>query len=102
MSDIAYTVAVIETGHETWDEKTDTSDGHEELPKMTTKFTKSGGLKREYNTMGWSQGGIDFYNKVWEGWKKLSGDNRMGLWEKLESDWFEYVEGTEGKQSMRK
>jgi len=65
MSDMAYTVAVIENGHETWDEMIDTSKGRDS-PKKTTKFMKRGGLKREYNTTGWSQEGIDFYNKVRE------------------------------------
>ncbi len=81
MSDIAYTVAVIENVHETWDEMMDTSK-RQDSPKKTTKFTKRGGLKREYNTMGWSQEGIDFYNKVWEGWKTLSRENRLQLWGK--------------------
>jgi hypothetical protein len=60
MSDIAYTVAVIKNGHETWDEMIDTSEGRDS-PKKTTEFTKRGGLKREYNTTGWSQEGIDFW-----------------------------------------
>ena len=101
MSDIAYTVAVIENGHETWDEMIDTSQG-QDSPKKTTKFTKRGGLKREYNTMGWSQEGIDFYNKVQEEWKKLSRENRLQLWEKLESEWFEYVDETGCSQGRRK
>ncbi len=49
MSDIAYTVAVIKNGHETWDEMIDTIKGRDS-PKKTTKFTKRGGFKREYNT----------------------------------------------------
>ncbi len=69
MSDIAYTIAVIENGHETWDEMIDTNEGRDS-PKKTTKFTKRGGLKREYNTTGLSQEGIDCYNKVCEEWKK--------------------------------
>jgi hypothetical protein len=51
MSDIAYTVAVIENRHETWDEMIDTSEGMDS-PKKTTKFTKREGLKRENNTAG--------------------------------------------------
>jgi hypothetical protein len=39
---------------------------------------------------------------VWEGWKKLSGDDKLGVWEKLESKWYEYVEETRGKQSRTK
>jgi hypothetical protein len=49
MSDIAYTVAVIENGHERWDESKNRSDGDEELPRKT-KFTKRGGIKGMYNT----------------------------------------------------
>ncbi len=101
MSDIAYTVAVIENGHETWDEMIDTRQG-QDSPKKTTKFTKRGGHKREYNTTGWSQEGNDFYNKVREEWKKLSGENRLQLWEKLESEWFEYVVETGCSQGRRK
>ncbi len=101
MSDIAYTVAVIENGHEKWDESKNGSDRHEELPKKT-KFMKRGGNKREYNTMGWNQEGVAFYNKVWEGWVKLSGDNKFRVWEKMENKWFEYVEDTGGNLSRRK
>jgi hypothetical protein len=49
MSDIAYTVAAIENGHEKWDEVKCGSDGDDELPTKT-KFMKRGGSKREYNT----------------------------------------------------
>ncbi len=103
MSDIAYTVAVIENGHKKWDESKNGSDGDEESPKKT-KFTKRGGIKREYNTTGWSQEGIKFYSKVWEERKKLSGDNKFGVWEKMKSKWFDYVEETEvgGNQGRRK
>jgi hypothetical protein len=63
MSDIKYTVAVIKNGHKKWEESENGSDGDEELLKKT-KFTKRRGIKREYNTTGWSQEGIKFYNKV--------------------------------------
>jgi hypothetical protein len=99
MSDIAYTVAVIENGHERWDESKNGSDGDEELPRKT-KFTKRGGIKGVHNTTGWSQEGIEFYNKVWEGWKKLSGYNKFGVWEKLESMWFDYIEETRDKKNQ--
>jgi hypothetical protein len=103
MSDIAYTVAVIEIGHKRWDESKNGSDGDEELPRKT-KFTKRGGIKRVYNTTGWSQECIEFFNKVWEGWRKLSGYNKFGVWEKLESKWFDYIEETrdEGNQGRKK
>ncbi len=64
MSDIAYTVAVIENGHETWDEMMDTSK-RQDSPNKTAKFTKRGKFKRD-NTAGWSEEGNNFYNKVWE------------------------------------
>jgi hypothetical protein len=99
MSDIAYTVAVIENGHKRWDESKNKSDEDEESPRKT-KFAKRGGIKGVYTTTGWSQEG----NKMWEGWKKLSGYNKFGVWEKLESMWFDYIEETrdEGNQGRRK
>ena len=81
MSNIAYTVAVIENGRDKWGESKNGSDGDEESPKKP-KFTQRGGIKGQYTTTGWSQEGIEFYNKVWEEWKKLSGSNKFGVWEK--------------------
>ena len=103
MSDIAYTVAVIENGHEKWDEAIDPNLRiQDELPK-TSKFTKKAGLKREFNSAGWSKDGIDYYNKVWEGWRKLSGENHMGLWKtQVEDMWFEYVEQMGENQGRKK
>ncbi len=65
MSHIAYTVAVIENGHDKWDESKNESDEDEESPKKP-KLTKRGGIKGQYTTTGWSQEGIKFYNKVWD------------------------------------
>ena len=103
MSDIAYTVAVIENGHEKWDEAIDPSlRVQDELPK-TSKFTKKAGLKREFNSAGWTKDGIDYYNKVWEGWKKLSGENYKGIWKtQVEDMWFEYVEQMGENQGRKK
>ena len=103
MSDIAYTVAVIENGHEKWDEAINPNLRiQDELPK-TSKFTKKAGLKREFNSVGWSKDGIDYYNKVWEGWRKLSGENHMGLWKtQVEDMWFEYVEQMGENQGRKK
>jgi len=94
MSDIAYTVAVIENGHERWDESINGRSLQTlDEPRKTPKFTKKEGVKREVNSTGWNKEGIEFYNKVWEGWKKLSGKNHMGLWKKqVEDMWFEYLE----------
>ncbi len=73
-----------------------------DLPKKTTKYTKRKGLKREYNTAGQSQEGIDFYNKVQEEQKTLSRENRLQLWEKFESEWYEYVDETGCSQRRHK
>ena len=94
-------MAGIRNGHETWDEMMDTSK-RQDSPTKTAKFTKMGGFKREYNTTGWSKKGINFYNKVLEGWKTLSRENRLQLQEKLESQWFEYVDGTRGSRQTWK
>ncbi len=45
MSDIAYTVAVIENGRDKWDESKNGSDGDEESPKKP-KFTQRGEVSR--------------------------------------------------------
>ena len=37
MSDLAYTVAVVENGHETWDEMIDTSQGRDSPKKGRTQ-----------------------------------------------------------------
>ncbi len=103
MSDLAYSVAVIENGHEIWDqiaeavESQDSSveEGMRALrelreggapPKKTPKFTKKAGKKRELNMSGWTQEGIVFYKKVWDRWKSLSQKNKDGCWEKLEAE----------------
>jgi hypothetical protein len=74
MSGLAYSVAVIENGHEIWDqiavavESQDSSieEGMRALrelreggapPKKTPKFTKKAGKKREFNMSGWTQEG---------------------------------------------
>jgi len=60
--------------------------------KKTPKFTKKAGKKREYNASGWNHQGIIFYNKVWDEWKRLASENKDQTWEKLESEWNEYIE----------
>ena len=83
MSGLAYSVAVIENGHEIWDqiaeavESQDSSveEGMRALrelreggapPKKTPKFTKKAGKKREFNMLRWTLEGIVFYKKVWD------------------------------------
>ncbi len=63
MSDLAYTVAVIENSHEIWEQLLEhqylsgeegrqiwEGEQKESLTKKTPKFTKRAGKKREYNT----------------------------------------------------
>ncbi len=77
MSDLAYMDAVIENGHEGWDQLNEhqhvlgeegqqiwEGEQEESSTKKTPKFTKKAGKKREYNASGWNHQGIIFYNKV--------------------------------------
>jgi hypothetical protein len=62
------------------------------LTKKTPKFTKRAGKKREYDTSGWNNEGIHFFNMVCDKWKKLASKNKEGTWEQLEAEWNEYIE----------
>jgi hypothetical protein len=77
MSDLAYTVAVIENSHEIWEQCNEGQnasskirqerwerDQEESLTKKTAKFTKRAWKKREYNMSAWNHEGIHFFNKV--------------------------------------
>ncbi len=94
MSDLGYTVAVIENSHEIWEQLLEHQnlsgeegqqiwEGEQEelLTKKTPKFTKRAGKKREYNTSGWNHEGIHFFNKVCKEWKKLASKNKESAWE---------------------
>ena len=91
MSDLAYTVAVIENGHEIWKQMAETQNSsakagllalkcggeqEESSTKKTSKFTKKAGRKREYNISGWSYEGINFYNKLRDKWKRIASENK--------------------------
>ncbi len=108
MSNLAYSVAVIENKHEIWDQIAEEAESQDssveegmmalrELreggtpPKKTPKFTKKAGKKREFNMSGWTQEGIVLYKKVWDRWKSLSQENKDGCWEKLKAEWIVYV-----------
>jgi hypothetical protein len=82
---------VIENGHEIWEQMTETQislakegllalrwGGEKEEPstKKTPKFNKKTGRKREYNTSGWINEGIYFYNKVQDAWKRIASENK--------------------------
>ncbi len=77
MSDLAYTVTVIENSHEIWEQCNEEQnvsskigwerwerDQEELLTKKTPKFTKRVGKKIEYNTLGWNHEGTRFFNKI--------------------------------------
>ncbi len=91
ISDLAYTVAVIENGHEIWKQMAETQhssareglleprwggEQEESSTEKTPKFTKKAGRKREYNTSGWNNERIHFYNKVRDEWKRIASENK--------------------------
>ena len=97
ISDIAYTVAVLENSHEVWDEEYKkkrmsgvewaqyrTSDGY---TSSKPKFTDRKGRKREYCDSGWSKEGTDFYNGVYQRWKVIAFKNNVRVWSSLEEEW---------------
>jgi hypothetical protein len=109
MSDIAYTVAVIENSYEAWDEEHEIQNaGEGEEPEVyqrpqkmvKTKFTNRVGKKRQCNMSGWSTDGIQFFNRVRESWRDLSKDS---TWTMLEEEWAAYEDKTNfGHSSRRK
>ena len=114
MSDIAYTVAVIENSYEAWDEEhgiENAGEGQEQeeglyrRPQKTvrTKFTNRLGKKRQCNMSGWSADGIQFYTKVRDTWRALSQDPGNTTWRMLEEEWATYEDKTNfGHSSRRK
>ena len=88
ISNIAYTVTVIENSYKVWDaerkekDKVEEGDsviagGHQIRQKTTvkSKFTSQGGKKTQCNKPCWSNKGIEFYKKVHECWCELSGES---------------------------
>jgi hypothetical protein len=106
ISDMTYMVAVIENGHEFWEQLHETPLYHQVkkgqqrwereqddlFTKKTPKFTKKAMKKRQCNTSGWNHEGILFYNKVWDEWKRLASENKEQTWQKLGSEWNNYIE----------
>jgi hypothetical protein len=100
MSDIAYTVAVIENSYEAWDEEHDIQNaGEGEEPEVyrrpqktvKTKFTNRVGKKRQCNMSGCSTDGVQFFNRVRGSWRDLSKDS---TWTMLEEEWAAYEDKT--------
>jgi hypothetical protein len=105
ISDLAYTVLVIENSHEIWEQCNEGQnvsskvgrerwerDQEESSTKKTPKLTKRAGKKREYNMSRWNHERIHFFNKVCNEWKKQASKNKEGTWERLEAEWNEYIE----------
>ncbi len=108
MSDIAYTVAVIENSYEVWDEEhgiDKAGEGEEEVvyPRpqkvMKTKYTNRIGKKRQCNMSGWNTDGIRFYDSVVLSWRALLKDP---AWIILEDEWKLYEEKTNFGHSIRR
>lgn len=108
MSDIAYTVAVIENSYEAWDEEhgidkagnREEQDVYHRPQKMAkTKFTNRVGKKRQCNMSGWNNDGILFYNCVVARWRALL--NKTG-WTTLEEEWKLYENKTTFGHSSRR
>jgi hypothetical protein len=103
MSNVAYTLAVIENGYAAWDkihkksaqqgqDKDSTRNGDGNTRIVQGKYTSQSGSKRQYNHSGWNQDGMDFYDRVKMGWKKLSSENIDNVWTELEDEWMSYME----------
>ena len=109
MSDIAYTVAVIENSYEAWDEEhagmNQTGEGEEQVvyqraqKSVKTKFTNRVGKKRQCNMSGWNNDGILFYNGVVARWRALLEDT---AWTLLEEEWKSYENKTTFGHSSRR
>jgi hypothetical protein len=103
MSNVAYTLAVIDNGYAAWDkiheksarqgqDEDSTRNGDGKTRCVKGKYTSHSGLKRQYSHSGWNQDGMDFYNRVKMGWKKLSSENADDVWTELEEEWMSYME----------
>ena len=104
MSNIAYTVSVIKNSYKVWDaehkekEKGKEGDsviagGHQIRQKTTvkSKFASQGGKKRQCNKPGWSNKAVEFYKKVHECWRELSGESEYyNTWTMLHDAWTAY------------
>ena len=108
MSDIGYTLAVIENSYEAWDEEhgmNKAGEGEEQVvyqrpqKSVKTKFTNRVGKKRQCNMSGWNNDGILFYNGVVARWRALLEDT---VWTLLEEEWKSYENKTTFGHSSRR
>jgi hypothetical protein len=102
ISDIAYTVAVLENRYEVWDKEYKKKkmsrvdwEKYKESDDYTIKkpkYTDQEGKKREYCNSGWSKDGIEFYNEVRKQWRDIAFKNNQKVWSCLEEAWAKYAE----------
>jgi hypothetical protein len=87
ISDIAYTVAVLENSYEVWEQEYNKKrmsridwEMYKESEDYTVKkpkYTNWKGKKREYCNLGWSKDGIEFYNEVRKRWRDIAFTTTM-------------------------
>jgi hypothetical protein len=102
MSDIAYTVVVLENSFEVWDQKYNKKKmsriewelymKSEDYAIKKPNYTDQKGKKREYCNLGWSKDGIELYNKVRKRWRDIAFANNCGIWSEFEGAWAVYAE----------
>lgn len=102
MSDIAYTIAVVENSYEYWDQcyelkemSDEDREAHvtgDEYTEKASLFTSPAGRQRKYCGSSWSDEGVEFFNKVRMEWKAISTKNQCEVWTLLEEDQVEYAE----------
>jgi hypothetical protein len=102
ISDIAYTLAVLENSHEVWDQEYKKKRMSavewaqyrisDDYTSTKPKFTDRKGKKREYCDSGWSKEGKEFYNGVYQKWKVIAFKNDVCVWSNLEEEWASYAE----------
>ena len=106
MSDIAYTLTLIENNREKWNQIYDISRMTPEeqekwkkagkLPKeqrahyvrKEPRFTSKKGNKASYKLPGMNDEGKKYYEKQWKAWKALATDKTS--WDMLQEGWNEY------------
>jgi hypothetical protein len=102
ISDIAYTVTVLENSYEVWGQEYEKKrmswidwEMYKESEDYTVKKLKCTNWKnkkREYCNSGWCKDGIKFYNEVRKRWRDIAFTNNHGIWSNLEEAWAKYAE----------
>ena len=110
MSDVAYSLTLVDNNVERWDQAHMISelpkderdkwrtprklpaDERKNYIKIEPKYTSKKNNKGVYKKSGMSDEGIGFYNTHWEAWKRLA--RNKSSWELLQIGWDTYVEET--------